>query len=409
MHDLLRAVGDLTHRRGARPRRHRAGPGCSSRRPGARSGCASPARSAGWRSRTPAGCATRSASRCRSGCPRRSPSRSAIRSATSSSRYRPHARPVPRRRRSRPGSGSASRSSRRRWRGWPPPAGCVAGRVPHAGRQPAAEWCDAEVLRAIRRRSLAALRARGRAGRRPRRWPGSSRPGRGSVRARCAAPDGLLRVVEQLAGVPLPASALESLVLPSRVVDYSPAMLDELTAAGEVMLDRCRRAARRRRLGRARPGRSGAAGAAGAGARLSGLAAAVLDGLAADQAMFFRALGRTGRGRRRWRPNGRRTGRSRVGAGLGRAADQRHPGSGARAARRWSAPRLRADAACAAGALRPLRRAGGAARRRSPRRGVATGTGRHVRPLVERAGPRPRPDSARAGGRGCAARPLRHR
>ncbi len=47
--------------------------------------------------------------------------------------------------------------------------------------------------------------------------------------------DGLARVVEQLAGYPVPASALETLVLPARVVDYAPAMLDELTAAGEVL------------------------------------------------------------------------------------------------------------------------------------------------------------------------------
>ena len=33
----------------------------------------------------------------------------------------------------------------------------------------------------------------------------------------------------------MPASALESLVLPARVRDYSPAMLDELTSAGEVL------------------------------------------------------------------------------------------------------------------------------------------------------------------------------
>ena len=47
--------------------------------------------------------------------------------------------------------------------------------------------------------------------------------------------DGLARVVEQLAGYPVPASALETLVLPARVLDYAPAMLDELTAAGEVL------------------------------------------------------------------------------------------------------------------------------------------------------------------------------
>ena len=39
---------------------------------------------------------------------------------------------------------------------------------------------------------------------------------------------GVLRVVEQLAGAVVPASALERLILPSRIADYSPTMLDEL-------------------------------------------------------------------------------------------------------------------------------------------------------------------------------------
>ncbi|MBV9820701.1 MAG: DEAD/DEAH box helicase, partial [Actinobacteria bacterium] len=47
--------------------------------------------------------------------------------------------------------------------------------------------------------------------------------------------DGLARVIEQLAGVAVPASALESLVLPARLWDYSPGMLDELTSSGEVL------------------------------------------------------------------------------------------------------------------------------------------------------------------------------
>ncbi len=42
-------------------------------------------------------------------------------------------------------------------------------------------------------------------------------------------------MIEQLAGVPIPASALETLVLPGRVPGYSPALLDELTAAGEIV------------------------------------------------------------------------------------------------------------------------------------------------------------------------------
>ena len=45
----------------------------------------------------------------------------------------------------------------------------------------------------------------------------------------------MLRAVEQLAGAWLPASALETLILPGRVPGYTPAMLDELTAAGEVI------------------------------------------------------------------------------------------------------------------------------------------------------------------------------
>src|SRR6202042_3093777 len=45
----------------------------------------------------------------------------------------------------------------------------------------------------------------------------------------------VLEVVERLAGAPVPASAVETLVLPGRVPGYSPAMLDELTSAGEVI------------------------------------------------------------------------------------------------------------------------------------------------------------------------------
>ena len=42
-------------------------------------------------------------------------------------------------------------------------------------------------------------------------------------------------MVERLAGAPVPASALETLVLPGRITGYSPALLDELTSAGEVV------------------------------------------------------------------------------------------------------------------------------------------------------------------------------
>jgi ATP-dependent Lhr-like helicase len=153
----------------------------------------------------------------------------------------------------------------------------------------ATEWCDAEVLRAIRRRSLAALRKEVEPvppealARFIPTWQGlGTRSAHGA--------DGLLRAIEQLAGAAVPASALESLVLPSRVADYSPALLDELTLAGEV----------------AWAGAGSLAGSDGwialAPAELAPLvlpppedvseplAVAVRDALAADEAVFFRAL-----------------------------------------------------------------------------------------------------------------------
>jgi ATP-dependent Lhr-like helicase len=47
--------------------------------------------------------------------------------------------------------------------------------------------------------------------------------------------EGLLEVLRELAGVPMPASALEQSILPSRIADYRPAMLDELTSSGDVV------------------------------------------------------------------------------------------------------------------------------------------------------------------------------
>ena len=44
-----------------------------------------------------------------------------------------------------------------------------------------------------------------------------------------------MTVTRPLPGAPVPASALETLVLPGRVPGYSPALLDELTSAGEIV------------------------------------------------------------------------------------------------------------------------------------------------------------------------------
>jgi ATP-dependent Lhr-like helicase len=105
------------------------------------------------------------------------------------------------------------------------------------------EWVDAEVLRRIRRASLAASRreiapvpgpvyarflgqwqhlvGRRADGRRERgTWTGH---------------DGLLSVVDQLAGVSLPLSAWESQVLPARLPEITPALLDAAFASGELV------------------------------------------------------------------------------------------------------------------------------------------------------------------------------
>jgi ATP-dependent helicase Lhr and Lhr-like helicase len=102
------------------------------------------------------------------------------------------------------------------------------------------EWCDAEVLRVLRRRCLARLRREAEPvppevlARFLSAWHGIAAPGTGGTRRRADA-GAVLEVVERLAGAPVPASALETLLLPSRVPGYSPALLDELTSAGEVV------------------------------------------------------------------------------------------------------------------------------------------------------------------------------
>ncbi|HXE09141.1 MAG TPA: hypothetical protein VN612_14665, partial [Acidobacteriaceae bacterium] len=113
------------------------------------------------------------------------------------------------------------------------------GRVLEGGFRPGglqSEWCDAEILRQIRRKSLARLRRevepveQHTLARLFTHWQGVIAPRR-SARAHL---DALLDAVESLQGAPLPASLLESAILPARVADYTPADLDTLIAAGEL-------------------------------------------------------------------------------------------------------------------------------------------------------------------------------
>ncbi|MDQ2816306.1 MAG: winged helix DNA-binding domain-containing protein, partial [Actinomycetota bacterium] len=108
------------------------------------------------------------------------------------------------------------------------------------------EWCDAEVLRLLRRRCLARLRKEAEPvapevlARFLPAWHGIGTHGSGGMSAaggsrRRTDAGSVLEVLERLAGAPVPASALETLLLPGRIPGYSPALLDELTSAGEIV------------------------------------------------------------------------------------------------------------------------------------------------------------------------------
>ena len=105
------------------------------------------------------------------------------------------------------------------------------------------EWCDPEVLRLLRRRSLARLRREVEPVDPPALarflpdWQGVAPVGGGATRPPLrgsAALERLAEVVDQLAGLPIPASVLERDVLPARIPGYQPRLLDELGALGEV-------------------------------------------------------------------------------------------------------------------------------------------------------------------------------
>lgn len=101
------------------------------------------------------------------------------------------------------------------------------------------EYCAKDVLRTIRLRSLARAREQAEPvsqhtyARFLQQWHGIAEVGQ---RPELQGADGVFAVVEQLAGVRLPASAWESWIFPTRVAGYQPTMLDELTTSGEVSI-----------------------------------------------------------------------------------------------------------------------------------------------------------------------------
>jgi len=124
------------------------------------------------------------------------------------------------------------------------PAASAGARTQRARGGAAApiEYCDSEVLRALKRKTLARLRkaiepvgpdafARFLA-----EWQGVVADDDARAARIASSPmDALLRAIAQLEGCPIPASVLESEVLPARVPGYRTHMLDQLLASGEVV------------------------------------------------------------------------------------------------------------------------------------------------------------------------------
>ncbi len=289
-----------------------------------RSGSTSPARSAGPPPRTPGACATRSASPRRRASPPPSSSR------------RPHAlRDVVSRYARTHGPFTAADVARRFATGEAPVLAALAelakdGRVLEGEFRPGGsgrEWCGADVLATLRRRSLAALRKQ-------------VEPAEPTALARLLAdwqgvatapatrrgPDALLDVVEQLQGAALPASILERDVLPARLPGYRPEDLDTLSAAGEVVWVGLGALGRSRRPPRALPGRRPPAPPAGRGpSRRRRRPRADPRAPRPPRGVLLRRDPRRGRGRARAAGAGRA-----LGPGLGGRGHERHAGGAPR-------------------------------------------------------------------------------
>ena len=153
---------------------------------------------------------------------------------------RPHPRAVHRRRGRRAARARRRGRASRPWPGSPRRAAC--SRASSGPPAPGAEWCDAEVLRSLRRRSLAAAAPRGRAGRAGR--AGAVPPGLAARRSTGRAGGGRRgcagrrrghgrRAARRLRRARLGAGVARAALAGSPTT--SRAMLDELTATGEVL------------------------------------------------------------------------------------------------------------------------------------------------------------------------------
>jgi ATP-dependent Lhr-like helicase len=118
----------------------------------------------------------------------------------------------------------------------------VAGRVLEGEFRPGGrsrEWCDAEVLSVLRRRSLAKFREQVEPAD-PAALVGMTLHWQGIVTAResrsnRSGPDAVYEAIERLQGAVFPASVLETDILPARIPGYREQDLDALISAGEVV------------------------------------------------------------------------------------------------------------------------------------------------------------------------------
>ncbi len=232
LHDVLRKVGDLTAaeidvRCEGEWRRLADGARSTS---GGRSRSASATMSGSRPPKTPPAIATRSGVRSRSGCRWRSPTRSPRPLEELVGRFArthgPFLAVDVARRFSAPverieGAISALAAEER----------LVLGEFRPDGVQ--REWCDVNVLRQLRRRSLAVLRKEVE----PVEQDAFARflPAWHSIPAERRGLEALVDSIGMLAGAPIVASTLDRDVLPSRSIGYRPAALDELCTSGEVV------------------------------------------------------------------------------------------------------------------------------------------------------------------------------
>ena len=350
--DLLRRLGDLIRRRGRRadPGRTRRPPASGWRRwppPGGRSSSGSAARRAGSPWRTPARYRDATGAQPPPGTPGRVPRRDARRPGRPPGPLGADARPVPAPP-SRPAAGgSRSGSSRRRSTRLVEAGSLLRGEFRPGGSE--REWCDPDVLRLLRRRSLARLRREvepvepaalarflpawqgvaaapvaGRSGPTSRRRCAARRRWSGSPRSSTSWPASRSRPRCWSATCSRPGCP-----------GYQPRLLDELGALGEVAWVGLRAAGPRRRADRALPAGPGRRPAGGARRRRRRRPASGRTGratrrsghwLARRGASFYREL--FGGRRRRLGPRGPRRA---VGPGLGRRGHERHlrPAAGA--------------------------------------------------------------------------------